>query len=105
MLAVSDSEMEIHVKVASTVPVHFCSRKTSKIRGKTRLKDIVGFVSGAKMRISKDGRAEGPQRSGTDTLEVLLLKTNEKDEHEISRPKKKEISRLLRRPSKCCGTQ
>ena len=53
------------------------------------------------MHLSKDGRAEGSQRSGT----VLLLKRNAKDQNEIPRPKKKRISRLLRSTSKCFGNQ
>ena len=39
------------------------------------------------------------------TWEVLLLKNTWNDENEISKPKMKRISRLLRSSSKCCGNQ
>ena len=39
-----------------------------EVWGKTRLKDIVDFVLGAKMHVSKDGKTEGSRRSGTDNL-------------------------------------
>ena len=56
-----------------------------------RLKAVVGFGSGAKKRISKDGRNAGPRISGTDNLGSIASQDTQDDENEIPVPKRKKV--------------